>query len=182
MAGINDYIARWTFDTADISGTTVYDKSSNHYDATLVGSPSIVTGKIGQAITTAAGNTNEVFIHATPTPGTFPPSTTGINLYRSLIANGGAGPWKLVASNANILTQLIATGAAVAAAAAQKNPQVQAEYKLLLKDSPNFIGVRKGETALLTKVNEILRAAKADGTLEKYAQKWLGRGTGVLPE
>jgi len=59
---------------------------------------------------------------------------------------------------------------------------VQAEYKLLLKDSPNFIGVRKGETALLNKVNEILRAAKADGTLEKYSQKWLGRGTGVLPD
>lgn len=79
-------------------------------------------------------------------------------------------------------TQLLATGAAVAAAAAQKNPQIQAEYKLLLKDSPNFIGVRKGEQALLDKVNEILRAAKADGTLEKISQKWLGRGTGVLPE
>ncbi len=79
-------------------------------------------------------------------------------------------------------TQLVATGAAVAAAAVQKNPQAQAEYKLLLKDSPNFIGVRKGETELLKKVNQILLAAKADGTLEKYAQKWLGRGTGTLPE
>ena len=79
-------------------------------------------------------------------------------------------------------TQLVATGAAVAAAAVQKNPQAQAEYKLLLKDSPNFIGVRKGETALLNRVNEILRAAKADGTLEAYSQKWLGRGTGVLPD
>ena len=79
-------------------------------------------------------------------------------------------------------TQLLATGAAVAAAAIQKNPQTQAEYKLLLKDSPNFIGVRKGEKALLDKVNEILRAAKADGTLEKISQKYLGRGTGNLPE
>jgi polar amino acid transport system substrate-binding protein len=79
-------------------------------------------------------------------------------------------------------TQLLATGAAVAAAAIQKNPQVQAEYKLLLKDSPNFIGARKGETALVEKVNAILRAAKADGTLEKISQKWLGRGTGNLPE
>ena len=70
----------------------------------------------------------------------------------------------------------------MAAAAVQKNPQVQAEYKLLLKDSPNFIGVRKGDAALLAKVNEILRAAKADGTLEQYSQKWLGRGTGVLPD
>ena len=79
-------------------------------------------------------------------------------------------------------TQLVATGAAVAAAAIAKNPQAQAEYKLLLKDSPNFIGVRKGEKALLDKVNEIIRAAKADGTLEAYAQKWLGRGTGNLPD
>lgn len=79
-------------------------------------------------------------------------------------------------------TQLLATGAAVAAAAVQKNPQVQAEYKLLLKDSPNFIGARKGEQALVARVNEILRAAKADGTLEKISQKWLGRGTGNLPD
>lgn len=79
-------------------------------------------------------------------------------------------------------TQLVATGAAVAAMAIQKYPKVDAEYKLLLKDSPNFIGVRKGETALLTKVNEILRQAKADGTLGNYAQRWLGRGTGELPE
>lgn len=79
-------------------------------------------------------------------------------------------------------TQLVATGAAVAAMAIQKYPKVDAEYKLLLKDSPNFIGVRKGETALLAKVNEILRQAKADGTLGNYAQRWLGRGTGELPE
>lgn len=79
-------------------------------------------------------------------------------------------------------TQLVATGAAVAAMAIQKYPKVDAEYKLLLKDSPNFIGVRKGETALLAKVNEILRQARADGTLGNYAQRWLGRGTGELPE
>ena len=79
-------------------------------------------------------------------------------------------------------TQLIATGAAVAAMAIQKHPQVQAEYKLLLKDSPNFVGVRKGDATLLAKVNDILRQAKTDGTLNTYAQKWLGRGTGELPE
>lgn len=79
-------------------------------------------------------------------------------------------------------TQLLATGAAVAAAAIAKNPKVEAEYKLLLKDSPNFIGVRKGENALLEKVNEILRKAKADGTLNGYAQRWLGRGMGDLPD
>ncbi|WP_020203466.1 MULTISPECIES: transporter substrate-binding domain-containing protein [Cupriavidus] len=79
-------------------------------------------------------------------------------------------------------TQLLATGAAVAAAAIAKNPKADAEYKLLLKDSPNFVGVRKGETALREKVNQILSAAKTDGTLNAYAQRWLGRGTGELPE
>ncbi|MDD2547109.1 MAG: transporter substrate-binding domain-containing protein [Burkholderiaceae bacterium] len=79
-------------------------------------------------------------------------------------------------------TQFVAVGAAVAAAALQKNPKVQAEYKLLIKDSPNYVGVRKGETALLNKVNEILRAAKKDGTIEGYSQKWLGRGMGNLPD
>ncbi|MBO9678782.1 transporter substrate-binding domain-containing protein [Paenacidovorax monticola] len=79
-------------------------------------------------------------------------------------------------------TQFVAVGAAVAAAALQKNPKVQAEYKLLIKDSPNYVGVRKGETALLNKVNEILRTAKKDGTLESYSQKWLGRSMGNLPD
>ena len=79
-------------------------------------------------------------------------------------------------------TQFVAIGAAVAAAALQKNPKVQAEYKLLIKDSPNFIGARKGETALVNKVNEILRAAKQDGTLNGYSKKWLGRDMGNLPE
>jgi polar amino acid transport system substrate-binding protein len=79
-------------------------------------------------------------------------------------------------------TQLVATGAAVMGVVIQKNPQAEAEYKLLLKDSPNFIGVRKGEKALLDKVNEILRQAKADGTLEGYAQRYLGRGLGNLPD
>lgn len=79
-------------------------------------------------------------------------------------------------------TQLLATGANAAAAAAQKNPSIQAEYKLLLKDSPNFMGVRKGDAALLEKINDIVRQAKADGTLNKMGQKWLGRDVGELPE
>lgn len=79
-------------------------------------------------------------------------------------------------------TQFVAVGAAVAAAALQKNPKVQAEYKLLIKDSPNYVGVRKGETALLNKVNNILRTAKQDGTLNSYSQKWLGRDMGNLPD
>lgn len=79
-------------------------------------------------------------------------------------------------------TQAVATSAQVAAAMITKNPQLGAEYKFLLKDSPNFIGVGKGEDALRAKLNDIILAAKADGTLEALSRKWLGRSTGDLPE
>ena len=79
-------------------------------------------------------------------------------------------------------TQLVATGASVAGNMMQKNPQLNAEYKLLLKDSPNFIGVAKGEDALRTRVNAIIADAKKSGDIDKMAQKWLGRTAGQLPE
>jgi polar amino acid transport system substrate-binding protein len=79
-------------------------------------------------------------------------------------------------------TQVIATGASVAGNMMFKNPQLNTEYKLLLKDSPNFIGVGKGEDKLRTKVNEIIAEAKKDGTLDKMATKWLGRPAGDLPQ
>jgi polar amino acid transport system substrate-binding protein len=77
--------------------------------------------------------------------------------------------------------QAIATGASVAGNMMAKNPQLSAEYKLLLKDSPNFIGVGKGEDKLRLKVNEIIAEAKKSGDLDKMAVKWLGRPTGDLP-
>ena len=79
-------------------------------------------------------------------------------------------------------TQLIATGASVAGNMMFRNPQLGTEYKLLLKDSPNFIGVAKGEDALRTKVNEVIADLKKSGDLDKIANRWLGRPAGVLPE
>jgi polar amino acid transport system substrate-binding protein len=77
--------------------------------------------------------------------------------------------------------QAIATGASVAGNMMQRSPQLGAEYKFLLKDSPNFIGVGKGEDKLRLKVNEIIAAAKAAGEIDKLAVKWLGRPAGDLP-
>jgi polar amino acid transport system substrate-binding protein len=77
--------------------------------------------------------------------------------------------------------QLVATGASVAGNMMARNPQLSTEYKLLLKDSPNFIGVGKGEDKLRLKVNEILAEAKKSGDLDKMAMKWLGRPAGDLP-
>ncbi|MDO9360001.1 MAG: transporter substrate-binding domain-containing protein [Polaromonas sp.] len=78
--------------------------------------------------------------------------------------------------------QLIATGVSVAGNMMTKNPQLNTEYKLLLKDSPNFIGVAKGEDKLRLKVNEVIAAAKKSGDIDKMANKWLGRPAGTLPE
>jgi polar amino acid transport system substrate-binding protein len=64
----------------------------------------------------------------------------------------------------------------------QKNPQLGAEFKLLIKDSPCFIGVAKGEDSLRAKVNEVIVAAHKAGDLERLSQKWLARSTGELPE
>jgi len=77
--------------------------------------------------------------------------------------------------------QLVATSAQVAGTMMQKNPQLNTEYKFQLKDSPNFIGLTKGEDKLRLKVNEIISDAKKSGDLDKMAVKWLGRPTGDLP-
>ncbi len=79
-------------------------------------------------------------------------------------------------------TQLIATGVSVAENMMQRNPQLGTEYKILLKDSPNFIGVAKGEDALRQKVNGIIAQAKSNGDLDKMAMKWLKRPAGNLPQ
>ena len=78
-------------------------------------------------------------------------------------------------------TQLIATSAQVAGTMMAKNPQLGAEYKFVLKDSPNFIGVGKGENALRLKVNEIIAEGRKNGDIDKMAIKWLGRPAGDLP-
>jgi polar amino acid transport system substrate-binding protein len=78
-------------------------------------------------------------------------------------------------------TQLVAMSGAVAAEMIRKNPQLGAEYKLTIKDSPCFIGIAKGEDALKAKLNEIIGAARRDGTLDKMSLKWLGKPAGELP-
>jgi polar amino acid transport system substrate-binding protein len=77
--------------------------------------------------------------------------------------------------------QVIATGASVAGNMMARNPQLGTEYKFVLKDSPNFIGVAKGEDKLRLRVNEIVAEAKKSGDLDRMAVKWLGRPAGELP-
>jgi len=52
----------------------------------------------------------------------------------------------------------------------------------VLKDSPNFVGVAKGEDKLRARVDEILAEARKSGELDRLSVKWLGRPTGDLPQ
>lgn len=72
-------------------------------------------------------------------------------------------------------TDVIATSVSNASLMAQNNPHLDAEFKLLIKESPNYIGIAKGQDPLRAKVNEIILAAKADGTLNAMSEKWLGQ-------
>lgn len=58
-------------------------------------------------------------------------------------------------------------------AISERNPKRIPALKVKLKDSPVYVGVNKGQPELLSKVNEILNAATADGTLEKASVTWL---------
>lgn len=79
-------------------------------------------------------------------------------------------------------TQLVATSSSVAAQMSEHNPQLHAEFKLLLKNSPCFVGIAKGNDSLKAKVNEIIAKAKADGTIDAMSKKWLNSPAGDLPQ
>lgn len=79
-------------------------------------------------------------------------------------------------------TEMFATGTAIAGAVMEKNPNVKMELKVILANAPCYVGIPKGNPELVAKVNDIIRAAKKDGTLDAIIQKWLGTPAGDLPE
>jgi polar amino acid transport system substrate-binding protein len=79
-------------------------------------------------------------------------------------------------------TEMAAVGTTVVAALTQKNPNMDMTLKVTLSNSPCYIGMNKGEPELKDKVNQIIRQAKADGTLDTISKKWLGAPAGELPE
>jgi polar amino acid transport system substrate-binding protein len=79
-------------------------------------------------------------------------------------------------------TEMFATGTSVAGAVMRKNPNVKMELKIILANSPCYIGIPKGNPELVAKINGIIRGAKKDGALDAIIQKWLGTPAGNLPE
>ena len=70
-------------------------------------------------------------------------------------------------------TNLVATGNVVAAAVDERTTKRDVLTKFIIKNSPCYVGVNKGETALVAKVNESISKAKKSGELNKVAMKWL---------
>jgi polar amino acid transport system substrate-binding protein len=68
---------------------------------------------------------------------------------------------------------LIATGNLVVAEIASRFPEKAPKAKILLKNSPCYIGVMKDDAIFLTEINRLVAKAKQDGVLEGFSQKWL---------
>lgn len=68
--------------------------------------------------------------------------------------------------------QVVVLSNVAAGVLARQYPSNPPVMNFALKDSPCFIGVPKGETALLAKIDEIVKEAKADGTLNRMARTW----------
>ena len=71
-------------------------------------------------------------------------------------------------------SDLIASGSVVMKVIGARNPAKEPVLKVKLKDSPVYIGINKNEPALKAKVDAILEEGRADGTLSKNSEKWLG--------
>lgn len=69
--------------------------------------------------------------------------------------------------------QFVATGNVVAAAVNEMTSLRRLGAKFLIKNSPCYVGVAKGEAALMAKVNTIIAKAKQDGALDEIARRWL---------
>ncbi len=77
--------------------------------------------------------------------------------------------------------QLIATGNVVAAAILARNPPNKPEKKFIIKDSPCYIGLNKGEPKLQARINALIAAKKKSGELDALSKKWFGQPLPELP-
>ncbi|RQW62585.1 transporter substrate-binding domain-containing protein [Vibrio viridaestus] len=68
---------------------------------------------------------------------------------------------------------LIATGNLVVTEIATRYPSKAPQTKFMLKNSPCYVGVMKGESELVSEVNKLIEKAKSNGVLEQFSQKWL---------
>ncbi|RAI00017.1 amino acid ABC transporter substrate-binding protein [Acuticoccus sediminis] len=78
-------------------------------------------------------------------------------------------------------TDVIVTGNTVAAQLGSDNPDLSIETKFIIKESPAFIGIKKGNIDLLQWVNVFILHKKLGGELNELSEKWLGQPLPDLP-
>jgi polar amino acid transport system substrate-binding protein len=69
--------------------------------------------------------------------------------------------------------QLVTLGNIVANAVNERTRLRQLDVKFPVEDTPCYVGVAKGETALLDKVNAAITKFKTDGRLNELSQRWI---------
>jgi polar amino acid transport system substrate-binding protein len=76
---------------------------------------------------------------------------------------------------------VLVTGNTVAANLAANNDDIQLETKFVIKESPAFMGIKKGNMDLLRWVNVFILHKRLGGELDDLSQKWLGQKLPDLP-
>lgn len=76
---------------------------------------------------------------------------------------------------------VLVTGNTVAAKLSADNPDLDIDAKFIIKDSPCFIGVKKGNFDLLQWVNVFILHKTLGGQLDEMSQKWFGQSLPPLP-
>ncbi len=69
--------------------------------------------------------------------------------------------------------QLVTLGNIVANAVNERTKLRQLDAKFAVEDTPCYIGVGKGEAAMVKKLNDIIAKAKADGRLNEMSMRWM---------
>ncbi len=76
---------------------------------------------------------------------------------------------------------VLVTGNTVAAQLSADNPDLSLETKFIIKESPAFIGIKKGNFDLLQWTNVFILHKKLSGDLNAFSEKWLGQKLPPLP-
>ncbi len=76
---------------------------------------------------------------------------------------------------------VLVTGNTVAASLAADHPDMALETKFIIKESPAFIGISKGNFDLLQWVNVFILHKRLGGELNGLSEKWLGQPLPPLP-
>ena len=76
---------------------------------------------------------------------------------------------------------VLVTGNTAAAGISAENPNLDIQTKFIIKESPCFMGIKKGNDDLLRWINVFILHKKLGGQLNSISQKWLGQDLPSLP-